>query len=299
MHYAEIALELETRDPRLHTLVAPGTTLHCIAGGFVFTEGPIWVAAEQAVIFSDIIGNTMYRWSAADGLSVFRQPSNMANGNTLDGVGRIVTCEHATSRVVRAEHDGTLTVLASHYNGRELNSPNDIVISSNGSIYFTDPTSGRTAKWGVERAPELPFRGVYAIAPDGTLTLLVDDFSKPNGLCFDADERHLFVNDTDRAHIRVFDLRDDGTLVNGRLWAELTGTGEGVADGMKIDAQGNIYCCGPGGIHVVAADATSLGVLHLPEKVANFAWGDADRGTLYITASTSLYALPTLVPGYR
>lgn len=293
------ALEIETRDERLHSLVAPDSQLRRLATGFNFTEGPVWIAPEQALVFSDIIGNTIYRWTATAGVRVFRKPSNMANGNTLDHNGRILTCEHATSRVVRAEADGTLTVLASHYDGRELNSPNDIVVSAGGAIYFTDPTSGRTARWGIERAPDLPFRGVYRIGLDGVLTLLVDNFSKPNGLCFDAGEQRLFINDTDRAHIRVFDIQPNGILANGRLWAELTGDGEGVADGMKIDAEGNVYCCGPGGIHIFDTNAKCLGVLRLPEKVANFAWGDERRQTLYITASTSLYALPTLVPGFR
>jgi gluconolactonase len=221
----------------------------------------------------------------------------MANGNALDRYGRLLTCEHATSRVTRTNAGGAIEVLASHYDGKELNSPNDIVVTSGGAIYFTDPTSGRTARYGVERPQQLSFQGVYRIDPDrAALTLLVDDFDKPNGLCFSADESRLFINDTDRAHIRVFQVAPDGTLSGGQVWAELVGTGEGVADGMKIDRDGNLYSCGPGGIHVFAGDATCLGVIGLPEKVANFAWGGGDGRTLFVAASTSLYALAMQVP---
>jgi gluconolactonase len=240
----------------------------------------------------------MYRWQEGGGASIFRQPSNMANGNTYDRNGRLLTCEHATSRVVRATIDDQTEVLASHYRGRELNSPNDIVVKRDGMIYFPDPTSGRSERWGVPREPDLPFRGVYRLNPQTKeLTLLVDDFSKPNGLCFDLGEQRLFVNDTDRKHIRVFDVQGDGTLANGQLWAELQGEGAGVADGMKIDQTGMLFCCGPGGIHVFAPDATCLGVLLMPERTANVAWGDDDLRSLYITASTSVYRLRVAQPG--
>lgn len=297
---AQAALRIERRDGRLDRLVAPGAALRRLATGFVFLEGPVWQAAGAALIFSDIIGDTLYRWTATAGVERFRRPSNMANGNALDGRGRLLTCEHATSRVTRTAADGAVEVLASHYAGRELNSPNDIVVASDGAIYFTDPTSGRTARYGVERPQQLAFQGVYRIDPaGGGLTLLVDDFDKPNGLCLSADEALLFVNDTNRAHIRVFEVGPGGALGGGRVWAALSGGGEGVADGMKLDRDGNLYCCGPGGIHVFAPDAACLGVLGLPEKVANFTWGGAERRTLFITASTSLYALETLVPGMR
>lgn len=291
-------VELNVRDRRLRDLVAADAVIERVAGGFVFTEGPVWDAASNSLIFSDIIGNVQHHWSQRDGVSVFRQPSNMANGNTFDRQGRLLTCEHATSRVTRMDRDGRVEVLAAHYDGRELNSPNDIVVRGDGAIYFTDPTSGRTARYGVERPQQLPFQGVYRIDPiDQSLALLVDDFVLPNGLCFDLHERRLFVNDTRRGHIRVFDVRSDGILANGRLWAEVTGDGAGAPDGMKIDQIGNVWCTGPGGIHVFAPDATCLGVIGVPERAANFAWGDADRRTLYITATTSLYALRTLTQG--
>ena len=193
---------------------------------------------------------------------------------------------------------GNIEVLASHYLGKELNSPNDIVVHSSGDIYFTDPTSGRTAPWGVPREPELDVSGVYRIATDGSLTQLVDDFSKPNGLCFSLDESQLLVNDTNLAHIRVFDVDDGGNLANGRIFAELAGDRTtGVADGMKFDTAGVLYSCGPGGIHVFSLDGECLGRILMPEKTANFCWGDADLRSLYITASTRLYRIRMSQPG--
>jgi len=242
----------------------------------------------------------MYRWSKADGITLFRKPSQMANGNTYDRQGQLLTCEHATSRITRTEHDGSILVLVSHYHGKELNSPNDIVVKHDASIYFTDPNSGRGPYYGVPREQELLFQGVYRLDPEGkSLTLLVDDFSKPNGLCFSLDEKHLFINDTNRQHIRVFDVRPEGTLTNGRVWAETIGEGVGAPDGMKIDQEGNLYCCGPGGIHLFDARANCLGVVRMPEHTANFAWGDDDLCNLFITASTTLYRLRVQVPGLK
>jgi gluconolactonase len=210
----------------------------------------------------------------------------------------LLTCEHATSRVTRAEADGRVTAVASHYQGRELNSPNDIVVKSDGAIYFTDPNSGRSAKYGVAREQELPFQGVYRLDPDdGALTVLVDDFDKPNGLCFSPDERHLFISDTNRYHIRVFEVRTDGTLANGRVWAEMSRQGVGVPDGMKVDRDGDLYCTGPGGIHLFGPDADYLGIIQMPEQTSNLAWGDGDLCSLYVTATTSVYRLRATIPG--
>jgi gluconolactonase len=271
-----------------------------IATGFGFTEGPVWHPGERTLIFSDIPGNRMHRWTDAHGTTTFRVPSNMANGNAYDRQGRLVTCEHATSRVTRTEHDGTVAVLASHHEGRQLNSPNDVVVRSDGSIFFTDPTAGRREFYGIAREPELGFRGVYRIAPDGRLCLLVDDFDQPNGLCFSSDERRLFVNDSPRRHIRVFDVSSDGELTSGVVWAEVGGAqGDRVPDGMKIDSEGNVWCAGPGGIHVFAPDATRAGVVSFPEDVANFTWGDDDMCSLFATASTSVYRVRVTIPGLR
>ena len=286
-------------DIRLDDLVEPASPLECIASGFVFVEGPAWHAGLQSLVFSDIIGDTLYRWNRPDGIGVFREPSHMANGNAWDREGRLLTCEHATSRVSRTHADGHYEVLASHYTGRELNSPNDIVVRRDGSIYFTDPNSGRTARYGVEREQELPFQGVFRLdAATGGLALLADDFSKPNGLCFSLDETRLFVNDTDRQHIRAFDVRPDGKIAGGQVWAETGGTEPGVADGMKFDSCGNLYCCGSGGIHVFDRDARRIGIIRTPEVAANLNWGGATLTDLFITARTSVYRLKTHVPGH-
>jgi gluconolactonase len=272
--------------------------LEQIATGFLFVEGPVWHSHERHLTFSDILGSAIHRWMPEGGVSTVRQPSSMANGNTYDRQGRLLTCEHATSRVTRTEGDGRVTVVASHYQGMELNSPNDIVVKSDGAVYFTDPNSGRSAKWGVAREQELPFQGVYRLDPDdGTLTLLVDDFDKPNGLCFSPDESHLFISDTNRYHIRTFEVRPDGTLVNGRVWAEMSRDGVGVPDGMKVDRDGNLYCTGPGGIHLLNPDAAYLGIIQIPEQATNLAWGDEDLCSLYVTATTSVYRLRATIPG--
>lgn len=291
---------MEKHSDKFEAVIAPDAVLETVAGGFHFIEGPIWHPQAHHLIFSDIIGNTIHRWSEKKGVEAFRRPSHMANGNTYDREGRILSCEHATSRVTRstANGGGETEVLASHYAGKELNSPNDIVVKSDGMIYFTDPNSGRGPKFGVERPQELDFQGVYRLDPDtGALTLLVDDFDKPNGLCFSLDEQTLFINDTVRQHIRAFDVKPDGTLGNGRLWAELSGDEIGVADGMKVDTAGNLLCTGPGGIHVYNADAVLLGRILVPQQAANFTWGDPDLKALFITASTTLYRLRVGVPG--
>ena len=285
--------------PAFLNLIRPDSEPELLASGFQFTEGPIWHAQEQHLTFSDIPGNTLYRWSEHEGLSEFRQPSHKANGNAYDQQGRILTCEHVTSRLSRTNLDGSYEILASHYEGKELNSPNDVVVKADGSLYFTDPPYGRiNARVGELRPQELDFQGVYRLDPDTReLTLLVDDFDRPNGLCFSTDERSLFVNDSAHNHIRIFDVQDDGTLANGRVWAQLVGEGVGPADGMKIDSAGNVYCTGPGGIHILDAAANYLGVIHMPEQTANLCFGDDDYRSLYITDSSALHRLRVLMPG--
>jgi gluconolactonase len=269
-----------------------------LATGFAFVEGPIWDRRQDHLIFSDIAGDRMHRWSDSEGIGVYRDPSNMANGNAFDSMGRLVTCEHATSRLVRDEGSDGLMILASHYNGKELNSPNDVVVKSDQSIYFTDPDSGRKEFWGIPRERELDFCGVYRLSPDGDLVLLVDDFEIPNGLCFSLDESSLFINDTRRRHIRRFSVEDDGSISGGEVWAEVPGKeGERPPDGMKIDSSGTLFCTGPGGIHVFDSDGQLLGVIVFDENVANFAWGGSDLKTLYVTAATSLYSVQVEVAG--
>jgi gluconolactonase len=292
-------VNLDVRDARLTGIVTPDALLEPLATGFDFLEGPVWLPAERALIFSDIPGDAMYRWDAVNGTKVFRQPSHKANGNTLDDQGRILTCEHATSQVVRREMDGRLTVLASHYAGAELNSPNDIVVKHDGAIYFTDPNFGRRpTRHGVPRAQQLGFQAVFRLDPEtGSLVAVADDFEQPNGLCFSLDEARLFVNDSPRGHIRVFDVLADGSLRGGEVWAELSGSGPGVPDGMKLDAAGNLYCAGPGGIHIFDTGTTCLGVIRIPEQTANFCWGGDDLCDLFIGASTTLWRVRVQAAG--
>ncbi len=293
-------MNVEIRDERFRDVVGDDAPVEELATGFDFTEGAMWNHVQGHLIFSDMPGNIMRKWTSERGIEVFREPSNMANGNYYDLQGRLLTCEHATSRVTRTEHDGSITVLATHYGDKELNSPNDIIVKSDGSIYFTDPSFGRMDYYGVEREQELDWRGVYRLSPDsGELTLLVDDFDQPNGLTLSLDESLLFVNDTMRAHIRAFDVNDDGTISNGRLWADVTGERDGLADGMKVDTGGYLYTTGPGGVQVFAPDAACLGTIYVPQGVTNFTWGDDDLCSLYINAGTSLYRTRVKVPGRK
>ena len=272
--------------------------LETLASGFGFLEGPVWHPYEKWLVFSDIPENCMYIRRPSGEIETFRRPSHKANGNTLDRQGRLVTCEHATSRVTRIEPDGATTVLATHYQGKQLNSPNDIVVATGGAVYFTDPSYGRMAFYGVPRPQELSFQGVYRIGTDRQVpTLLVRDFVQPNGLCFSLDESRLFVNDTERGHIRVFSVAANGQLAGGAVWAVTEGNDPGGPDGMKIDSCGNVYCTGPGGIHVFDPSGDILGVIRTPEPCANFAFGDDDLKSLYITASTKLCRLRVRVPG--
>lgn len=291
-------MTLEIRDPRLTGIVGTHVEFERIATGCLFTEGPLWHPGGEYLLWSDMPGDHLRRWSKADGVTTFRQPCNKSNGLTWDRQGRLLACEHASSQVTRTEPDGRITPLATHYDGKQLNSPNDIVCAQDGGIYFSDPPYGRAEFYGVKREQELTFQGVYRAGADARKPmLLVDDFDRPNGLCFSLDQRRLFVNDTARQHIRVFDVRDNGALAGGRVWAETKGEGKGAPDGMKLDSAGNVYCCGPGGIHVFSPEAVDLGVIQVPEYTANFAWGDRDLRTLFITASTSVYAIRTVVPG--
>lgn len=288
---------VEIRDPRFASVVGKAVAVEKLASGFQFTEGPLWHARDHYLLFSDMPGDHLRKWSASGGVTTFRKPCAQSNGLAWDREGRLVVCEHATSRLTRTEANGESTVLASHHAGKELNSPNDVVVKSDGAIYFSDPTYGRNEYYGKPRPLQLDFRGVWRVAPGGELALLAGDFGQPNGLCFSLDEKQLYVNDTDRRHIRLFDVRSDGTLANSRVWAETKGEGPGAPDGMKIDSAGNIYCCGPGGIHVFAPDAACLGVIRMPEVTANFCFGDDDLRSLYVTASTSIYRLRVTTPG--
>ena len=290
---------IRIRDERFLDIVEADLELTTLETGFQFTEGPAWHPAETHLTFSDIFASTLFRWSEAAGLETFRSPSHQANGNTYDLEGRLVTCEHETSRVTRTERDGSVTVLASHYDGRELNSPNDIVVRGDGTIWFTDPTYGRISPTGDGRTPELDFRGVYRLDPrDGSLTCLARDFEMPNGLAFTPDQTALYVADTPRLHIRRFAIESDGSLSGGDVFAESKGEGRGAPDGLKTDSAGNVFCAGQGGVHVYHPDdGASLGVIETPEFCANFTWGGDDFRTFFLTASTALHKVRVKIPG--
>jgi len=278
-------------------IVPEGSTVERLATGFLFTEGPVWDLAGGYLLFSDIPGNRIIRWAPGEGISNFRAPSGKSNGLTRDRQGRLIACEHANRRVSRTEEDGTVVTVASHYENRRLNSPNDVVVKSDGGIYFTDPPYGLDPMFGAMGEPELPFYGVYRVSPEGDLSLLISD-CVPNGLAFSPDESLLYVADTERNHLRVFDVTADGKTANGRTFAQIRG--EPLApDGLKADVQGNIYVTGKGGIWVLNPEGNRLGVITVPELPANLAWGDSDRKTLYITARSSLYRVRLNVAGVR
>lgn len=291
---------LDVHHSKLPSIISEDAELQRIAAGFGFTEGPIWHPQAQYLIFSDIQESCQYCWNECDGLSLFRRPSNQANGNAFDQQGHIISCEHASSHLVRHEHDGKLVrVIASHFQGRALNSPNDVIVDSKGKIWFTDPSFGRIrSDLGIIREQALDFQGVYCLDPDSLeLSCVCDDFQQPNGLCFSRDEQRLFVNDSWGGHVRVFAVATDGQLNGGEVWARIKGQGEGVPDGMKVDSADNLYCNGPGGVHVFDSDANFLGVIRTPEKSTNFCFGGVDLSMLYITASTSVYRIQTKTQG--
>ena len=294
------------KSEKLYELVDKDAEVEKLATGFTFTEGPLWNREGRFLLFSDMPADIRRRWSAADGVVEVANPSNKGNGMTYDAGGRLLLCEHTTSSLVRMDPDGSGSgreVLASHYDGKELNSPNDVIVADDRSIYFSDPWYGRMPGFGIERERELGFQGVYRIPPDGDdFQLLVDDFEQPNGLCFSPDESLLYINDTPRAHIRVFDRQADGTIANGRMFLDKIGSGvieEGIPDGMKCDERGNVYVTGPGGVWVISPKAGHLGVIEVPENVGNLNWGGDDWNELYLPSSTSLYRIRMNVSGNR
>lgn len=297
---------LEVRAPGLHDLIAPDATIVRVAGGLGFTEGPVW--RDNSLLFSDIPNGRIARWHRLpEGPELTTFATGHSNGLTLDGQGRILAAEHGGRRVVRIADDGTRTVLAEKFEGRRLNSPNDLVVKSDGAIYFTDPPyavvigrPGIVRPEGWWKAPipgkELTLHGVYRLTPEGALHLLVDDFALPNGLAFSPDESVLYICDSAHKHIRAFDVGDDGTLRNSRILLDMASNDPGVPDGMKVDVDGNIFCTGPGGVWVCRADGTLLGRIILPELPANVGWGE-DGTVLFATARTSVYRIPTRTRG--
>ena len=284
-------------------LVDRDVAVERLATGFLFTEGPIWNPQEECLYFSDMPGDVRRRWSERDGVTEVRRPANKCNGMTYDAGLNLIVCEHSTSRLIRESRDGHTETLASHYQGRELNSPNDVCVRSDGFIYFSDPSFGRMPGFGVEREQELDVQGVYLVRPGrDELRLVVGDFDQPNGLCFSPDESLLYINDSTRAHIRVFEVAADGSLSQRRIFAEGIGSGEiaeGIVDGMKCDERGNVWVTGPGGIWVFDPTGEHLGIIEVPENIGNLHWGGRDWAQLYVCASTSLYRLRTKVAGRR
>jgi gluconolactonase len=297
---------LEARDPRLHDLVAPDAPIDRIAGGLGFTEGPVW--RGDALLFSDIPNKRIVRWRRLpEGPELTTFATGMSNGLTLDRQGRVLAAEHDGRRVTRVADDGARTVLAERFQGKRLNSPNDLVVKSDGAVYFTDPPYGvrpsrpgtvRPAGWWTQpiEGKEQPCHGVYRLAPDGTLGLVVDDFALPNGLAFSPDESVLYIDDSAHKHIRAFDVRPDGTLTGSRILLDMASEDPGVPDGLKVDVRGNVFCTGPGGVWVCGPDGALLGRIVLPELPANLGWGE-DGSVLFVTARTSVYRVPTLTRG--
>ena len=284
---------LAAKTEAFNALFPPDARVKRVATGFHFTEGPVWFHEERYLLFSDIPANKIYKVSADGKLSTFRHPSGHANGLTRDKAGRLIACEHSNRRVTRTEPDGTITVLADEYGGKQLNSPNDVVVKSDGSIYFTDPPYGIN-----EALQEQPLQAVYRLSADGELTVVADDFDRPNGLAFSADETKMYIDDSSsRRHVRVFDVLADGLLANGRLFHDMRGDVPGSPDGMKVNKNGNLFNTGPGGVWVFDADGNHLGTIVTPEQPANCAWGDDDWRTLYITARSSVYKVRVTVPG--
>jgi gluconolactonase len=280
------------------------SALQRLAGGFLFTEGPIFHPRDHYLLFSDMPGDVRRRWDTG-GVRRVREPSNKCNGMTYDRQLNLIVCEHATSTLVREAAgggaDGPRAILASHFSGKELNSPNDVVVGPDDSIYFTDPVYGRRPGVGVERPQQLSFQGVYRVTDDPRAPeLLIDDFDQPNGLCFSPDGRTLYVNDTTRGLIRAFDVSSSGGLSGDRIFMDQIGNGNsalGAPDGMKTDEAGHVYVTGPGGIWVISPAGDRVGVIAVPEKVANLNWGMPDWQTLFICASTSLYSIRLAVRG--
>jgi gluconolactonase len=291
---------VEVNDPEFLRLIDRNAPLEQLCTGFRFAEGPIWNPKEQCLYFSDMPSDIRRRWSARDGVAEVRNPSNKCNGMTYDAAGILYVCEHVTSSLIKETPTGERQVLATHWQGKELNSPNDVVLRSDGTIYFTDPTYGRMPVFGLERKQALDFQGVYRVGPDGSLHREADDFDQPNGLCFSPDEKTLYVNDTTRAHIRAFDVAADGSLSNNRIFADHIGSGdyaEGVVDGMKCDELGNIYVTGPRGFWVISPQGKHLGVIVVPEVTGNLNWGGRDWNELYLACSSSIYRVRMKVRG--
>ena len=291
---------IEQFDPALEKIVSTTEPIKDIAFGFGgplgSAEGPVWIKEGGYLLFSDINASKRMKYTPGQGVTVFQENTNQANGLTRDQQGRIVACEHETRRVTRRELDGSLTVIANNFQGKRLNRPNDVVVKSDGSIYFTDPNGAFVPEqW------DLSFAGVFRVSADlGTITVLVDDFLTPNGLAFSPDESILYINDTRRGHIRAFAVAPNGTLARqtDHVFADLTGPEPGVPDGMKVDVAGNVYCGGAGGIYVMDSKGKKLGrIVHGQPATTNMAFGGDDWKTLFFTSRTTLGSVNLKIAG--
>jgi len=310
--------EILRADAALDEIVTPGTKIEKLAGGFLFTEGPVWVPrtadSDGYLLFSDPNNNVIYRWTPDGQLSIYRTKSGYAgsdigefgqpgsNGLTLDREGRVTINQHGNRRVVRLEKNGQLTLLADRYQGKRLNSPNDLVYKSDGALYFTDPPFG-LPKFFQDPRKELPYSGVFRVSPDGKqLQLLTTELTGPNGLAFSPDEKYFYVDNWDEKKkiIMRYEVNSDGTLSNGKVFFDMTSTpGEDALDGMKIDQRGNLYVSGPGGLWIISPEGKHLGTVFGPEHPHNMAWGDDDGKTLYLCAKTGLYRIHLNIAGIR
>ena len=308
----EVNVEVVRLDPAIDAIVPPNPKIYKLAEGFIFTEGPIWVRDGGYLLFSDPNNNTIYKYTPDGQLSVFREKSGYrgadiaeygqpgSNGLTLDREGRLTIDEHGNHRVSRLEKNGALTVLADRYQGKRLNSPNDLVYRSDGTLYFTDPPFG-LPKFHDDPRRELPFTGVFSLS-NGMLRLLSTDLTGPNGIAFSPDEKYLYVTNWDvkKKVVMSYEANADGTLSNGTVFFDMTSApGEEALDGLKVDQQGNLYVSGPGGLWIISPEGTHLGTIKGPKLPHNMAWGDEDGKTLYLTAESALYRIRLNIPGIR
>jgi gluconolactonase len=287
----------EIHDDRFRHLIVPSSGLEELYSDCRWAEGPAWFSDLQCLIWSDIPNQRMLRWVKDGGVSVFRTPSNFTNGNTRDRQGRLVSCEHGGRRVTRTEIDGSITVLAESYEGKRLNSPNDVVVHSDGSVWFTDPTYGIKSDYeGFRAEPEQATRNVYRLDPEtGEIDAVVTDFGQPNGLAFSPDETILYVADSSSSHdpsaprhIRAFDVVDGRQLKNSRVFCDID---SGLPDGFRVDVSGNVWTSAGDGVHCFGSDGKLLGKILLPQTAANLTFGGPRRNQLFITATKSLYAI--------
>ena len=293
----------EVLDPSFEACFIGHARVERLWSGARWSEGPVWFAAGRYLLWSDIPNNRILRWDGTNGaVSTFRQPSNNSNGHTVDRQGRLVSCEHLTRRVTRTEFDGSVTVLADRYQGKRLNSPNDVVVQSDGSVWFTDPSYGIMMDYEGDRAEqEQPGCFVYRVSPEGDIAVMADDYLKPNGLAFSPDESLLYIADTGATHhengpkhIRRHKVAADGSLSGGEVFAECT---NGLFDGFRVDRDGRIWSSAGDGVHCYAPDGTLIGKIHIPEMVANVCFGGAKLNRLFVCGTTSLYAVYLNVNG--